>query len=293
MYKYFIIVVMFISFPSKASSLNEVPGESTFYFFKDKQVEKLKKNFEEKPKDWYVTSLNYKKDSSNIVLPKSLPINQYIRNTKRYNKTITKRKKYIVKRKDTLYKIARIHKVDYKDIVGENRLKNSLIHKGQVLYIPYKKKQTFKKTTYRKKVFITPIKNHRISSYYGHRKDPFTGKKRSHLGLDLVSYFGAPIMAAASGKVIFSGIKGGYGKTVIIKHFNGYKTLYAHCAKLNVQKGDIVKAGDVIAALGRTGSSTGAHLHFEIFNKRGKRLNPLIQLRRTVPTKFRPKYINS
>ena len=100
-------------------------------------------------------------------------------------------------------------------------------------------------------------KNIRITSYWG--------DGRNHKGMDLASPKGTKIYAAADGKVIFSGTKSGYGKCVIIEHYDGKtKTLYAHASALKVSNGDKVKAGDVVAFVGSTGRSTGNHLHFEV-----------------------------
>lgn len=97
-----------------------------------------------------------------------------------------------------------------------------------------------------------------ITSKYGPRKSGF------HTGMDLAIAPGTPVKAADEGKVIFAGYKGNYGNLVIIDHQNGYVTYYAHNSSLNVAVGDIVAKGDVIAAVGSTGNSTGPHCHFEI-----------------------------
>lgn len=109
-----------------------------------------------------------------------------------------------------------------------------------------------------------------ISSRYGARESI---RDHTHKGLDIAAKTGTPIKAAAEGTVEYSGTMGGYGKLVIINHGNGIKTYYGHCSKLNVKVGETVEAGDVIAAVGSTGNSTGPHLHFEI-RKNGKTLNP-------------------
>ena len=85
-----------------------------------------------------------------------------------------------------------------------------------------------------------------------------------HTGLDIAASTGTPIKAAASGTVTFSGYKGSYGYMVVISHGNGVETYYGHCSKLYVNSGQKVKQGDVIAAVGNTGNSTGPHLHLEI-----------------------------
>lgn len=102
----------------------------------------------------------------------------------------------------------------------------------------------------------------------------YVGDGRGHKGMDIAAPSGTPIYAAASGTVTFSGRDGsGYGNYIIIKHANGVETLYAHCKALYVKKGDTVKAGESIAAVGNTGRSTGNHLHFEV-HKNGVFVNP-------------------
>ena len=119
-----------------------------------------------------------------------------------------------------------------------------------------------------------PVKGGRISSGFGYRRDPFTGKTAFHSGIDIAAPKGTAIYAAGAGKVIFAGYhSGGYGYLVEIQHNNGLKTLYAHCSKLYVKVGDFVGKGDHIAAIGSTGRSTGPHVHFEI-QLNGKAVDP-------------------
>jgi len=103
-----------------------------------------------------------------------------------------------------------------------------------------------------------------IESGFGPRVHPITGKTRMHNGLDMHGNAGDPIRAAADGTVILAGLKGGYGKAVMIDHGGGMVTLYAHQSKLLVKAGQRVKAGEVIGLIGSTGLSTGPHLHFEV-----------------------------
>ncbi len=104
-----------------------------------------------------------------------------------------------------------------------------------------------------------------ITSDYGWRKHPFYRKKLEwHKGLDIASWPGAPIVATAGGKVIFAGWKGGYGLTVIIQHKYGFTTRYAHLSRIKTRVGRKVKRGDVIGFLGKSGRTTGYHLHYEI-----------------------------
>ena len=112
-----------------------------------------------------------------------------------------------------------------------------------------------------------------ISSHFGRRKDPFTGKPAFHTGIDIVGYPGTPVKATADGKVIYAGNHSGYGKVVVIRHGFGYSTLYGHLKKIEVRAGQKVKRGQIIGYLGNTGRSTGPHLHYEV-RRYGRYLNP-------------------
>ncbi len=118
-----------------------------------------------------------------------------------------------------------------------------------------------------------PVKGSYISSGYGERSDPFTGAKSFHDGVDLAGKAGNKVAAAASGIVIFSGEKTGYGKVIKIHHGNGVVTLYAHNNKLLANVGDYVTKGQKIATVGSSGRSTGPHLHFEV-HLDGKTVDP-------------------
>lgn len=98
-------------------------------------------------------------------------------------------------------------------------------------------------------------------------------RNHAHSGLDIGAPNGTDIKAAADGKVTYSGVMGGYGNLIIIDHGNNIQTYYGHCSKLYAKVGDKVEAGDVIAAVGSTGNSSGNHLHFEI-RKNGSTINP-------------------
>jgi len=103
-----------------------------------------------------------------------------------------------------------------------------------------------------------------ISSGFGYRVDPFTGGGAFHAGLDFRGPIGAPILAAATGTVSFTGVKQGYGNCVEISHGNGLLTRYAHMSRIEARVGEVVSPGKVIGAIGSTGRSTGPHLHFEV-----------------------------
>lgn len=108
-----------------------------------------------------------------------------------------------------------------------------------------------------------PIKGW-LTSYFGMRKSPYTGRPKFHEGLDIAANTGTPIHATADGVVARVETSPGYGKTVIIDHGYGYRTLYAHNSKNLVKRGQKIARGDKIAEVGNTGRSTGPHLHYEI-----------------------------
>jgi murein DD-endopeptidase MepM/ murein hydrolase activator NlpD len=119
-----------------------------------------------------------------------------------------------------------------------------------------------------------PVKAPGVSSGFGWRKDPFTGRKQFHKGIDIPAEEGTKVKAAMSGRVLFSDNQKGYGKVVVIDHGHGFTTLYAHNRENNVRKGDWIEQGETIAEVGSTGRSTGPHLHFEV-RRDGKHLDPV------------------
>jgi len=119
---------------------------------------------------------------------------------------------------------------------------------------------------------LLPVKG-RISSNFGWRIHPVTGKHDFHDGIDIAQDYGTPIKAAGAGVVTFSGTSGTYGNVIIISHGYGYKTVYAHNKKNFVKVGEKVNKGEVIAEIGLTGTTTGPHLHFEV-HKDGELINP-------------------
>ena len=118
-----------------------------------------------------------------------------------------------------------------------------------------------------------PMQHYYVSSPYGPRKHPVTGKYRMHHGIDLAGTWQENVTVSADGTVVFAGYHGSFGKVIRIKHNYGIMTTYGHLAKINVKRGDIVSEGQVIGKMGRTGKVKGAHLHYEI-SVNGKSQNP-------------------
>ncbi len=123
-----------------------------------------------------------------------------------------------------------------------------------------------------------PVKSGWLSSYFGKRTDPFTGKPANHTGIDFAGKHGDEIVAVADGVVAWSGDRYGYGVMVEINHGNGYSTRYAHNSENLVAVGDEVKKGQVVALMGKTGRATGPNLHFEVLRD-GSRVNPVSFIR--------------
>ena len=119
-----------------------------------------------------------------------------------------------------------------------------------------------------------PVNSGWISSYFGKRTDPFTGKPANHTGIDFAGKSGADVVAVADGVVTWSSKRYGYGLMVEINHGNGYTTRYAHNSENLVAVGDEVKKGQVVARMGETGRATGPNLHFEVLRD-GRRMNPV------------------
>lgn len=113
-----------------------------------------------------------------------------------------------------------------------------------------------------------------LTSRYGYRVSPFTGKRHLHSGIDIASDHGTPIIAPARGKVVFAGRKGPLGNAITVDHGFGVRTTYGHAADLYVERGDQVVRGQQLAAVGSTGRSTGPHLHYVVEIK-GKTKDPL------------------
>ena len=117
----------------------------------------------------------------------------------------------------------------------------------------------------------------RVTSRFGRRTDPVSGRQSFHGGIDLDGETGNPIYAAGEGKVVFSGVRSGYGQLLIIDHGRGLNTYYGHCLRLLKNRGERVDRGMIVALIGSSGRTTGSHLHFET-RKHGRPFDPSLLL---------------
>lgn len=180
--------------------------------------------------------------------------------------------KYRVKRGDYLGGIAKKFQVPLNSLLDWNNLETSVISPSQNLFIPGARMSTNELNRILGKLFIYPARG-RITSRFGMRKDPFTGIRRFHNGVDIANNTGTPVLAAMSGKVAMIGYNANFGKYIIVRHTDGFQTLYGHLSSFQVGKNVLVKQGQLIGKIGNTGYSTGAHLHFSIFLK-GEPVDP-------------------
>ena len=125
-----------------------------------------------------------------------------------------------------------------------------------------------------------PVEKGWVSSPFGVRKDPFTGNRAMHDGVDFAGKEGANVIAVAAGVVTYTGSRSGYGEMVEVSHGDGIITRYAHNKQNLVEPGDVVRKGEPIALMGSSGRSTGAHVHFEVY-KHGRAVDPSSYVRRT------------
>jgi murein DD-endopeptidase MepM/ murein hydrolase activator NlpD len=175
---------------------------------------------------------------------------------------------YKFKKGDTLAAVAQHYSVKIEDVMIDNPevADLDLVEPGQSLFLPNAKIPA------PPIIWVRPVLGGRITSRFGYRRHPIRGYRHLHSGMDIgVAY--KSVRAARDGQVMFAGYLGSYGKAVIIRHEGGFKTLYAHLSKTHVRPGQFVKAGGRIATSGNTGSSTGAHLHFEVI-KNNRAVNP-------------------
>lgn len=142
-----------------------------------------------------------------------------------------------------------------------------------VSYVDYMKKDIDELFNTMKTLPVGSPLQGKINSGFGYRKDPFKSRVGFHSGIDIDANYGDPIVATADGTVKKAGWQSSYGKTVVIRHKDGFETIYAHLSKITVKEGQKVKVGEVVGKAGSTGRSSGTHLHYEVIRD-GKHVNP-------------------
>jgi murein DD-endopeptidase MepM/ murein hydrolase activator NlpD len=188
---------------------------------------------------------------------------------------------YTVAKNDNLSKISVKLGVPQNAILDANNLSSDTIKTGEVLFIPGAKMsasdfdRAYRRDAVRKPMIFPVIG--KLTSGYGWREDPVKpvpGEKRFHRGVDFIGKTGDPIKAAMKGTVLHIDNDRNLGNFIILKHDDGYQTLYAHLSAFSVKVGEAVKQGQEIGKIGNTGYSTGPHLHLEAF-RNGNRIDPL------------------
>ncbi len=204
----------------------------------------------------------------------------------------TQYKYHVVRPGETLSEIGYAYRIPYQELAALNGLRNpDRIEIGQRLRMPHgttyrgmtttaAKSSRFKRGGKSKpppaylpipkdaeKLFSWPLKG-KLTSRFGPRKGSF------HDGIDIAAPVGTPVRAAAAGRVIFSDVLRGYGNVVIVKHANGFTTVYAHHRRNLVKDGQAVQRGDIVGEVGQTGRVTGPSLHFEVRSGKNAR-NPI------------------
>ncbi len=180
-----------------------------------------------------------------------------------------------VKEDDTIISYSSEYKIQPDFIMEVNDLQSKSLVPGMKIFLPDVKFSNIERAYALGEAFEKPVRG-RLTSRYGYRRDPFTGKRSFHTGIDIANRVGEKIYAASSGRIIYTGSREGYGNTIIIEHNFGYRTYYAHLSEIKVIRGQKVRKGEVIGLIGSTGRSTGPHLHFEVW-LRNRLINPLTQ----------------
>jgi murein DD-endopeptidase MepM/ murein hydrolase activator NlpD len=183
---------------------------------------------------------------------------------------------YQIQRGDSLSRIAASFNVPLEVVLDINDIKSDNIKPGETLFIPGARMNDIDLRRSLGDLFIFPLPGRRhITSSFGMRKDPFTGALQFHDGVDFRANTGTTVMAAMDGVISTVGENRLYGKFIIMSHSNGYKTLYGHLNSFSVREGDRVARGRKIGESGNTGYSTGPHLHFGIYDRNNRAVNPL------------------
>jgi len=180
---------------------------------------------------------------------------------------------YTVVTGDSLSGIARTNKVAYERILEANQIANPVVTPGQKIFLPGATLSTWDLKQASGELFLYPTRGY-ITSRFGTRRDPFTGVRTFHNGIDIANSLGTPVRASMAGTVTDTGFNSSYGNYIVINHEGGFQTLYGHLKAFSVRVGQYVAQSQQIGQMGNTGYSTGNHTHFSIF-KWNKALNPL------------------
>jgi murein DD-endopeptidase MepM/ murein hydrolase activator NlpD len=176
---------------------------------------------------------------------------------------------------DTILRYATTYDLPPDFIIEVNDLRSSRLVPGMKLFLPGARYGNMERAYALGEAFSKPCHG-RLTSRYGYRIDPFTRRKAFHSGIDIATRTGTAVHAAQGGTVVYVGKRAGYGRTIILEHRFGYRTLYGHLDSYDIRRGQTVSAGQIIGRVGNTGRSTGPHLHFEIW-LRNRKINPLTQ----------------
>ena len=175
---------------------------------------------------------------------------------------------------DSVDRLAGRYKIPAQDIQRVNGLLHEELERGSVVFLPGAKLSEDEMDKALGLLFVRPAAGGWISSAYGYRRDPFTLGHSFHPGIDIALPYWTPVVSARSGQVTYSGWNGGYGKMVMVKHADGYTSIYGHMIQTAAANGQWIRAGQRIGYVGSTGYSTGPHLHFEV-RRYGQLVNPL------------------
>jgi len=211
------------------------------------------------------------RESIGSIIEKESVINsilgESIRKTRRYRRSVRQSKNKSSRFHRAYNKLAKASQAPETAPLAANMEKISFykshLEKMETAFTKHLENVQFQKDLYAYTPSIWPLYGY-IRSGYGMRNHPITGHRRFHRGIDIPSWVGAPIKSTADGVVIYSGWARAFGNMVVIRHNMGFMTKYAHASKTLVNKGEYVKKGQVIAQVGRTGLSTGPHVHYEI-----------------------------
>ncbi|GAB6392404.1 MAG: LysM domain/M23/M37 peptidase domain protein [Treponematales bacterium] len=180
---------------------------------------------------------------------------------------------YTVRKGDTLEKISSSSGVPLNAILDANDIQSEALTQGTQIFLPGAKMRSDELKLALGELFNYPVRNFRLTSLFGWRKDPFSGLRSNHAGIDMAASMGARVNSAMDGTVSATGFNRTFGNFVIVKHAGGYQTLYGHLSAISVKKGDNVSSGAKIGEVGNTGMSTGPHLHFAVY-KNNRAIDP-------------------